>query len=1147
MAKIGISNCNLFVIGNNETGKTSLISSLFELTSRSRRDQTHFLEYPIDLIIEEKENNLNIEIKESATFSRNMTGLSSKNNNAVLLFVRIDATNVVTPLNDRWVSLLQKTPEETLLMVVFNFVNPKDSRFNINTLKKKYPFFKYFFAVTNELDKARAEMLNVAYSLKQILINNFTERLGFAKNLVRENFFSKDKILDLGNCGLTSLDEIDELFHNTHLETLILSNEWGEFYDKEWIRRESENQISPNIIYNLSKNFFKLKNLKVLICGGNWSSKRRKLDATAHWHITDASVVGNLTKLSILNLSNNDIDSTAFVKRLVKLTRIYLNNNQISNINSISSLVAVKEIYLSNNRIIDIRYLRSLKNVKAVDLHSNLINDIYPLKDLINVIGIKDSKWENTSISISKNPLDSSVFSVIGKGKRSISAYFRKLEAEQKIKLKPFRNNDIKLILVGNSSVGKSTLASWLINEKVDKTINTTHWMDIKIWIAKHNGLSLNVRIFDFGGQEYYHDTHHLFFTNRTAYVLLWDEKSNHFDEIKIEQQQIDKSLGVVDIQTFPLEYWLDSISFHTKRRIKTETEKEIENLLDRRDKLINESVKIGGDWVTQVLSAVSNVDSILKSEENIIIVQNKVDQQTDKRFLNESQMKTQNEKIYDFAAISVFKERGLNSFKNKLFEVFKSLDIVNQDSLGTWGYVKEQIEKQEFLKPCTLVEFKNYCNLKIKEIPELAGKKLTQVQQVLFDDNDAKLFAEYLADIGVALFYPEKRELRNKVFLNQNRIVHSIYEILFGLAVEKGEFTTDKVTKALKKKRSDNDVTDVLELMLHFKIIFKHPSKADTFIAPLYLPKKPAQSIAIFSSLFSKPIYRYKYQSFIHKSVVLDFFNSYGEKALKESAVTDLYYYWREGIIIKDEKTEEIVMVKFFPGSTSGEKAFIDIFAISKRNPDTFIQQIVEDLDKINEGWPVEKQVTANGEDFLPLNLILESEESNNWIFQYRNIIYKLTDFKKFLKGKPKMKKVFISYSKADSQHLMKFENHLSMLRRNGTIETWNCRKLLPGEKWDGKIKQELEEANLIIFLVSDDFLATDYIWDVEIKRAIERDNDPTDSVTVVPIIVRDCDWQDSPLAIYNTAPKKAEIINSADDIDVAWTKVVRELKQIL
>lgn len=250
---------------------------------------------------------------------------------------------------------------------------------------------------------------------------------------------------------------------------------------------------------------------------------------------------------------------------------------------------------------------------------------------------------------------------------------------------------------------------------------------------------------------------------------------------------------------------------------------------------------------------------------------------------------------------------------------------------------------------------------------------------------------------------------------------------------------------------------------------------------------------------------------------------------------------------MIKDDLNGEIILVKFNIGDNEERCAFVDIFSLGSSKDEEFLRKVASDLELINHGWEVIKTVSVDGNDFVPIDLIHENERQNNWIFNYEGKVYKLSDFQKYLNKQLKMKKVFVSYSKTDTGHLNKLENHLSVLKRNGTIATWNCRKLLPGEKWDGKIKKELEEADLILFLVSDDFLATDYIWDVEIKRAIERDNDPSDSVFVVPIIVRDCDWQDSPLGVYNTAPKKAEVISSSVDIDVAWTKVVKDLKAIL
>ena len=122
--------------------------------------------------------------------------------------------------------------------------------------------------------------------------------------------------------------------------------------------------------------------------------------------------------------------------------------------------------------------------------------------------------------------------------------------------------------------------------------------------------------------------------------------------------------------------------------------------------------------------------------------------------------------------------------------------------------------------------------------------------------------------------------------------------------------------------------------------------------------------------------------------------------------------------------------------------------------------------------------------------------------------------------------------------------ENHLSVFKRNGLIDVWNCRKLEAGDEWDHKIRKELEEADIILFLVSADFLATDYIWDVEIKRAAERSQEGT--AIVVPIIIRSCIWETSPLGKFN-APEKAAVLDLAGNVDAAWVKVVKALENVM
>ncbi|MBK8567695.1 MAG: toll/interleukin-1 receptor domain-containing protein, partial [Saprospiraceae bacterium] len=89
-------------------------------------------------------------------------------------------------------------------------------------------------------------------------------------------------------------------------------------------------------------------------------------------------------------------------------------------------------------------------------------------------------------------------------------------------------------------------------------------------------------------------------------------------------------------------------------------------------------------------------------------------------------------------------------------------------------------------------------------------------------------------------------------------------------------------------------------------------------------------------------------------------------------------------------------------------------------------------------------------------------------------------------LKSIETMKKIFISYSKSDKIHLDEFKKQLSPLRRLSLMETWDDSHIQPGEEWDKAIKRELKSAHIIVLLISADLINTDYIWDVEMKEAL-------------------------------------------------------------
>ena len=139
---------------------------------------------------------------------------------------------------------------------------------------------------------------------------------------------------------------------------------------------------------------------------------------------------------------------------------------------------------------------------------------------------------------------------------------------------------------------------------------------------------------------------------------------------------------------------------------------------------------------------------------------------------------------------------------------------------------------------------------------------------------------------------------------------------------------------------------------------------------------------------------------------------------------------------------------------------------------------------------------------------------------------------------------KIFISYVHEDEAFKEELEKRLKPYRRTGKVESWNDRAILAGTEWDDEIKHQLEAANIIIFLVSPDFLASDYVHDVQIANALERYNNGL--VRIVPIVVRPSDLSELQIKSFQALPKDAKAITQWPDQDVAWLNVIDGLKRI-
>jgi hypothetical protein len=137
----------------------------------------------------------------------------------------------------------------------------------------------------------------------------------------------------------------------------------------------------------------------------------------------------------------------------------------------------------------------------------------------------------------------------------------------------------------------------------------------------------------------------------------------------------------------------------------------------------------------------------------------------------------------------------------------------------------------------------------------------------------------------------------------------------------------------------------------------------------------------------------------------------------------------------------------------------------------------------------------------------------------------------------------IFLSYAHKDKWLLQLLEAHLSMLKREGLISTWCDRQIMPGTDWAGVIDQRMEQASLILLLVSSDFLASNYCYQIEMTRALERHQ--AGKAIIIPIVARPVDWKTSPIARLQALPANAKPITTWSNRDKALEEVAAGIRE--
>ncbi len=285
--------------------------------------------------------------------------------------------------------------------------------------------------------------------------------------------------------------------------------------------------------------------------------------------LEDVSPLRELPHIASLDVSKNNIRSLAPLTGWTAVKSLLANDNPLEDATVLSRLRSLESLELSNTGLKDLDFTKRLRQLFKLDVSKNQIRSMEPLVELPNIaqIDLRENQIAEVavelierrsveSLSISGNPLNISV-ELYGdaSGVQTLTTlrdYYRSL-ARGVIK-----NDQAKLVIVGNGRVGKTSVVTRLIDDEFDPDQPSTHGIQLRHWelqgVAQDrlDGQPLKVDVWDFGGQDIYHATHRLFMKTRALFLLVWDRET---EDTRYSLDEVGERY-----ENFSIAYWIDYI-----------------------------------------------------------------------------------------------------------------------------------------------------------------------------------------------------------------------------------------------------------------------------------------------------------------------------------------------------------------------------------------------------------------------------------------------------------------------------------------------------------------------------------------------------------------------------------------------------------
>lgn len=602
------------------------------------------------------------------------------------------------------------------------------------------------------------------------------------------------------------------------------------------------------------------------------------------------------------------------------------------------------------------------------------------------------------------------------------------------------KQTEIKIALVGDGGVGKTSIVGFLKHGKTPLEKNTTHGIEIsELEIISTDG-SIKANIWDFGGQEIYHAIHELFFTSNTIYLLVVDARQEN-----------------------EIHYWVQSIS-----------------------------------------NLAGNVP--------IVIVINKTDLYPSFD-LNRSLLTSQYPNIIGFVKVSCLLETGLDELKQILIQAIESLKINFIAIPPSWNRVKNTLEllNEDFIE---YDKFKSIC-----------------IDNEIVDNEAQHALSDFLHNQG-AIVHFKNFSLYNTIVINPLWITEAAYLILnSNTAASKNGVVSysdiENIFKAYSLKYISTKVQYIIRIIMEFELLLKIDS--DVYIIPSLLKiNEPNLEADFFNSLKLNFTY-----DFLPK-------NLFPKVICRLAKSLQAKHLWRNGLLMEINGSFGLVRKDEFTRQIS-----IEVSGEQKKELLFIIRDVINN---VNFSYPsiiieVTIPIEQNGKKGIVKysHLLAYQNRGDNLIFipelnKEFDITSILNDIEPEKKALLNPIQIFISYSHKDTSFKDELISHIYPLVRLNEIKLWEDGKIIPGQEWEIEIMNKLNESDVILCLISSDFISSEFCYSIELNEALafhERKQK-----VVIPIFVRACFWKKLPIAKIQGLPKIP--ISSHANKDEGWEEVV-------